>query len=469
MTNNKIINWFLPASVMSSRTNVEMARIFVFTHLAGPIIAQPMAILLYLVSPEVTPQLLVMMFGISSFWALPFLLKLTGNMKLVTQLSFMILSSASLFGMYFYGGFSSPFLPWLIVSLLLGLFYLSKQVVPVLSLFAVNLSIFIGCVVYFGLPDDIPVQNLRLLAWLSIVAAAIYMTWMALYYARVMALRSELETEAERHRSALIELERAREVAERLNRDRSQFFSKMSHEFRTPLNAIIGYSEILLEDCADMDDVPEQTAQDLTRINAAGKHLLSLVADVLDSDKIESGVHAIDVVDFSLGQFCDDVVATALPTINANGNKLVIDCPMRDEMLSTDRTKVAQIMINLLGNAGKFTKNGTISISLKIDRSIAEDRLVATVSDTGIGIEADVLPKLFEAYIQADASISKRFGGTGMGLAITRKFCALLGGEIHVASKPGQGSVFTVDIPAQLGRDVSDKNTGSPGQMAQAA
>lgn len=469
MTNNKIINWFIPASVASSRTNLEMARIFVFTHLAGPVIAQPMAILLYLISPEVTPQLLVMIAGISSFWALPFVLRTTGSMNLVTLLSFLILSSASLFGMFFYGGFSSPFVPWLIVSLLLGLFYQSKKVVTVLSLFAVNLAVFIGCVSYFGLPNDIPPESLRILAWLSIVAAAIYMTWMALYYARVMALRSELEIEAERHRSALAELEHARVVAERLNRDRSQFFAKMSHELRTPLNAIIGYSEILLEDCADIGDVQEQTAQDLTRINAAGKHLLSLVSEVLDSDKIDNGVQAIDVTNFNLGQFCDDVVATALPTINANGNKLVIECAMRDELLSTDRTKAAQILINLLGNAGKFTKNGTVTLSLQIEKSIADDRLVATVSDTGIGIDASALPKLFEAYIQADASISKRFGGTGMGLAITRKLCALLGGEIRVTSKVGQGTSFIVDIPAQLERDVSQENSEPTDDVAQAA
>ena len=243
----------------------------------------------------------------------------------------------------------------------------------------------------------------------------------------------------------------------------------MSHELRTPLNAIIGYSEILLEDCADIGEVHEQTARDLTRINAAGKHLLSLVSEVLDSDKIDNGVQAIDVAEFNLGQFCDDVVATALPTINANGNKLVIECAMRDEMLSTDRTKAAQILINLLGNAGKFTKNGTITLSLQIEKSIADDRLVATVSDTGIGIDASALPKLFEAYIQADASISKRFGGTGMGLAITRKLCALLGGEIRVTSKVGQGSSFIVDIPAQLARDVSQENSEPTDDVAQAA
>jgi signal transduction histidine kinase len=453
MTNNKIINWFIPQDTIRGRTNLEMARIFVFTHLAGPLIAQPMGIFLYLVSPSVTPQLIFMMVGIASFWTLPFILRATGNLTLVTALSFQGLASISLFGTYFYGGFSSPFLPWLIISLMLGLFYLSKKVAIVISMFVVDLAVFLGCVLYLGLPNDIPTDDLRLLAWLSIVAATIYMTWMALYYSRVMALRSELELEAERYRGTVNELQRAQKIAEKVNHDRSLFFAKMSHELRTPLNAIIGYSEILLEDCADRSDVAAHTAKDLSRINAAGKHLLSLVSQALDSDKIERGVQTVEVGEFNLGHLCDNVVATILPNIEKNGNRLIVDCPVRDETLSTDRTKLAQILINLLGNAGKFTRNGTVTLTVRVEKSIADDRVIATVSDNGIGIEAAALSGLFEAYIQADATISKRFGGTGMGLAITRKFCALLGGEIRVSSKLGEGSAFTIDIPAHLSRD----------------
>lgn len=469
MTNNKIINWFLPHNMIRGRANLEMARIFVFTHLAGPVIAQPMGIFLYLVSPTVTPQLVCMMLGIASFWTLPFILRATGNMTMVTAMSFQGLASISLFGTYFYGGFSSPFLPWLIISLMLGLFYLSKAVALVITVFAVNLLVFLGCVAWLGLPSNIPPEDLQLLGWLSIVAAAIYMTWMALYYSRMMALRSELEVEAERYRATVGELEHAQEIAAKVNRDRSLFFAKMSHELRTPLNAIIGYSEILLEDCADRAEVAAQTAQDLSRINAAGKHLLSLVSQALDSDKIERGVHTVEVSDFNLGVLCDDIVATILPTIEKNGNHLVVECMTRDETLVTDRTKVAQILINLLGNAGKFTREGTVTLNIRVDRSIADDRLVATVADTGIGIASGVLPKLFEAYIQADASISTRFGGTGMGLAITRKFCALLGGEINVASKLGEGATFTVDIPARLSREPGSEATTLAGLQAEAA
>lgn len=450
MIGNRIIDWFIPHHVIRGRTSLEMARIFVFTHLAGPVIAQPLGIYLYIVTPAVTPQLVAMMIGIFSFWTLPFILRATGNMTLVTALSFQGLTGVSLFGSYFYGGFGSPFLPWLIIGLMLGLFYLSDRLALVLTVFASNLAVFLGCIAFFGVPHDVPPENLSLLGWMSIVSATVYMTWMALYYSNVMALRSELEMEAERFRGTVVELEHAQKIAEKVNHDRSLFFAKMSHELRTPLNVIIGYSEILLEDCTDRTDVGPQTAQDLSRINAAGKHLLSLVSQALDSDKIERGELTIDAAAFNLGQLCDDVVATILPTIEKNGSRLVVECPVRGETVTTDRTKLAQILINLLGNAGKFTRDGTVTLSLRVEKSIADDRLIATVSDTGIGIAPGVLPKLFQAYIQADASISKRFGGTGIGLAITRKFCALLGGEISVASKVGEGSVFTVDIPAHL-------------------
>lgn len=450
MMNNKVINWFIPTDAIRGRTNIEMARLFVFTHLFGPVIAQPMAVYLYLVSPEISAPLVVMIAGIYSFLALPFVLRYTGNLTLSALLSYQGLAAISLFGTVFYGGFSSPFLPWLIVSLLLGFFYLSKKALLVVGLFAADLAAFIATLVFYGLPNMVPIADLRFLGWLSIIAATVYMTWMALYYARMIALRSELEHEADRYRETLVELEQARAAAEKISGHRSLFFSKMSHELRTPLNVIIGYSEILLEDCEDGDGAKGQCAQDLARINSAGKHLLSLVAKVLDSEKIEKDVTTIDMATFTIGALCDDLVANAQPLVTKNGNRLVIDCPKRDDVLETDRTKLLQMLINLLSNAGKFTRDGTVTLKLAIDRASGEDRLVASVRDTGIGMKPDVLPKLFQDYIQADASISNRFGGTGIGLAITRKFSILLGGEVNATSKPGEGSCFTIDIPARL-------------------
>ncbi len=469
MLENKLVNWFVPAGIRG-RTNVEMARIFVFTHLFGPVIAQPMAIYLYFVSPEINFQLQVMVAGIYSFLTLPFVLKYTGSMKIASLLSFVGLAAVSLFGTYHYGGFSSPFLPWLIVSLLLGFFYLSKNTKLVMGLFTAIVGVFLTFLLRNGLPSTVPVEDLRILSWLSIVAATVYMSWMALYYARIIALRSELQHEAERFRATMEELEKARAVSEEVSRHRSLFFAKMSHELRTPLNVIIGYSDIMLDD-AKHDGGNTQTVSDLERINKAGKHLLSLVSEVLDTDKIVNDVNAVDVSTFTLGDLIDEVVASALPLVVKNGNKFDIDCNQRQASLHSDRTKLRQMLINLLSNAGKFTKNGTVSMKLSVDNGIAGDRFHVEVSDTGIGIAADALPKLFQSYIQADSTISSRFGGTGIGLAITRKFAVLLGGEITVTSKPEKGSQFVIDLPARVEavRKSGGENAGTADALPRAA
>ena len=449
MLDNRLINWFVPRGIRS-QTNIDMARIFVFTHIFGPIIAQPMAIYLYLVSPVINYQLGIMVSGIYSFALLPFLFKFTGGMRIPSLLSFVGLSIVSLFGTYNYGGFSSPFLPWLIVSLLLGFFYLSKSTALVLSIFAINISIFSILIIFNGFPQHVSTEDLRVLSWLSIVAATVYMSWMALYYSRVMALRAELVQEAERYQATMDELEKARLVSEEVNQQRSQFFAKMSHELRTPLNVIIGYSDILLDDANERKGDNSHLVTDLGRINSAGKHLLSLVSEVLDIDKIVNDVNVLDVAEFTVGELLDEVLANALPIITKNGNKLETLCSERDVILRTDLTKLRQILINLLSNAGKFTENGRITLELEIVKDIADVRLHAVVSDTGIGISEEALPRLFQSYMQADETISKRFGGTGMGLAISRKFAVLLGGEIQVRSKLKQGTTFYVDIPTNL-------------------
>ena len=276
------------------------------------------------------------------------------------------------------------------------------------------------------------------------------MAFMALFYARIIGSRYELEAEAERYRAALVDLQHAKIVSERVSRNRSQFFSKMSHELRTPLNAIIGYSEILLEDCQDGPAAAQHYAPDLERINATGRHLLSLVAGVLDVDNLERETARVEVSEFTLGRLVEAVVATAAPLIDKNGSRLEVVAPTPGDLVQSDEKKLRQMLINLLSNAGKFTKGGTVTFELWVERTGADDRLHAVVSDTGIGIAADALPKLFDAYMQADETIQSRFGGTGIGLALTRKFAALLGGEIKATSRLGAGSRFEIDIPAKL-------------------
>ena len=228
---------------------------------------------------------------------------------------------------------------------------------------------------------------------------------------------------------------------------KSAFLANMSHELRTPLNAIIGYSEILLEDAQDRSD--KASINDLEKIQAAGKHLLGLINDILDLSKIEAGRMDIYVEQVFLNRLVDEVKTIITPMVKKNDNTLVIECPADIGALRTDVTKLKQSLINLLSNAAKFTKKG--QVTLKLSRETGEDgraMLRFDVSDSGIGMSPEQLSRLFQAFTQADSSTTRNFGGTGLGLTITKHFCMMLGGDIGVASEPGKGSTFTIMLPA---------------------
>jgi len=223
---------------------------------------------------------------------------------------------------------------------------------------------------------------------------------------------------------------------------KSQFLANMSHELRTPLNAIIGYSEMLQEEA---EDLGEQTfLPDLQRINAAGKHLLGLINDILDLSKIEAGRMDLFIEPFEVGQLVQDVQAIVQPLMDKNGNTLVVAYPHDVGTMQADLTKVRQTLFNLLSNAAKFTDHGTISLTAARE---PDDWLRFAVKDTGIGMTEEQLGRLFEAFSQAEASTRSRYGGTGLGLAISRHFCQMMGGDLTVESVHGEGSTFTVRLP----------------------
>jgi len=244
---------------------------------------------------------------------------------------------------------------------------------------------------------------------------------------------------------AEIELRQAKEAAESASRVKSSFLANMSHELRTPLNAIIGYSEILIEDATDRAD--KASMGDLEKIQAAGKHLLGLINDILDLSKIEAGRMDVYLEHVFLTRLVDEMKTIVEPMMKKNGNTLLVDCPQDIGSLQTDLTKLKQSIINLLSNAAKFTKNGTVTLRLARETRDGAPWVKFEVIDSGIGMTDEQMGRLFQAFTQADSSTTRNFGGTGLGLTITRHFCAMLGGSIEVKSKPAQGSTFIIVLP----------------------
>jgi signal transduction histidine kinase/CheY-like chemotaxis protein len=258
------------------------------------------------------------------------------------------------------------------------------------------------------------------------------------------------------------ELAIARDQALEATRAKSDFIATMSHELRTPLNAIIGYSEMLEEEAADIGQ--EGIIPDLQKIHAAGKHLLSLINDVLDLSKIEAGKMQLYLETFDLGRVIEDVVTTIQPLVEKNNNILNLRIQPELGAMHADQTKVRQVLFNLLSNACKFTEQGVISLDVQRsdgpdigrgDQPPAADRVLSPVvilrvSDTGIGMTPEQLERLFQPFTQADASTTRKFGGTGLGLTITRHFCQMMGGDIQVSSAIGKGTVFTVCLPVHV-------------------
>jgi signal transduction histidine kinase len=295
------------------------------------------------------------------------------------------------------------------------------------------------------------------------------------------------------------ELRAAKEAADAANKAKSRFLANMSHELRTPLNAIIGYSEMLAEEAVDLGQ--QDFVPDLKKIHGAGKHLLSLISDVLDLSKIEAGKMTLFIEEFDVPKLVQEVAATVQPLMARNANRFEVECPADLGRMKADQTKVRQTLFNLLSNAAKFTDKGTIRLAvqrtpatsspsplngeragvrgenvadapssrtaapphpsplpplrggegatLSAPRDARPSILAFTVTDTGIGMTPEQVARLFQAFEQADHSTSKKYGGTGLGLVLSRTFCRMMGGDLTVESAPGRGTTFTARLPAE--------------------
>src|SRR5215218_5049337 len=237
--------------------------------------------------------------------------------------------------------------------------------------------------------------------------------------------------------------DKSRQLAEASER-KSQFLASMSHELRTPLNAIIGLTEMMISNAARFGT--EKALEPLRRVNAAGTHLLTLINEILDLSKIEAGKLELNPEPVNLARLIDEVIGTAGQLAEKNQNRLVVEAQENLGALKADSMRLKQILLNLLSNACKFTKQGEITLRV---RKVADGRdwVELAIADSGIGMTAEQQAKLFQDFTQADSLTARRYGGTGLGLALSRKLARMMGGDVTVTSEPGKGSIFTVHLP----------------------
>lgn len=232
--------------------------------------------------------------------------------------------------------------------------------------------------------------------------------------------------------------------------EKSRFFAYMTHELRTPLNTILGFTELMLDDLRQQDASAELMT-DMDNIQCAGRHMLKLVNELLDLSKLEAGQVQFNLERFEVGTLIARAVRSLQPLFDSNGNQVSMRTNLSDQTVHSDTTKLHQILLNLLSNANKFTRNGSIAIEVSACRRGDAAGIAIEVSDTGIGMSPDQIDALFHDFAQASDDIAKHYGGTGLGLSISKRYCEMMGGEIGVRSAPGEGSTFRVWLPCEAG------------------
>lgn len=443
---NASVDWFIPAHLKQSRNILQAVRMFLFSHLMGPLLGHTITLFMLFVGGEADSSWWILFLSISAFWLYPVVLRLTGWYVPLAFLSIQNLMFCIFWGCYQYGGISSPLLPWLVTAPLLAFFYLPGRStrIAVGILIVTNLALFFAVYSTMGFRETVAPHGLVVLGLVSTLCASAYLSMMALYFSSIVYSQGELEQEIQRHQATERNLRDATGQAQRAMLAKSGFLAKMSHELKNPLNAIIGYSEILIEDAGEAQS-ESQKSKDLTSIRTAGYRLLGLINDLLELSRLEAGKVELRVKEFEFAEFFDELVARSRPAIVASGNELVVK-PSPEGRIACDAQKLQRVVEGLLSNAAKFTSNGRIEISA-LKRS---NSWVVVIEDTGAGIPQAQLSSLFETFGRSEDETGSKYGDQArLGLPLAHRYCQLMGGKLSIESKVGVGSKATVTLPMQ--------------------
>ena len=459
-----ITDWFIPGDLLADREMRTRARMFLISHMFGPILGNVIPAYLLWVDPKDAGKLVILAGSICSFWVYPFALRHTGRYALLAFASIQNLLFAILWGCFFYGGLSSPFLPWLVTVPLLAFFYLGASVrncITILLQITTSLTIFIALFALGGhFPQTIPLADMQGIGLISIISASIYVSMMALFYARILASQGEFEKEVRKHLETASQLRGAVSEAERASAAKADFLAKTSHELRTPLNAIIGYSQMLLEETDP--GVDPQGVDDLNRIHDAGRHLLHLVNAILDLSKIEAGKMEVFVEPVDVAALLQQVANRWTSAHRIEGRRISLQIEPASGVIEADAEKLEQILDALIDNALCHAPNGDVDIAARIPKAgTGNDVVEISVADKGPGIAEALVPALFETFNSHDDVSPSKYGGAGLGLPLCHRLCSLMGASLSVRTAPRVGTTVVVALPRH-------RREGNPGDRSAA-
>lgn len=436
---------------------------FLFSHLCGPFLGHTISLSMLYVGGQADLSWWIFFLSVTAFWFYPIVLRLTGWYVPLALLSIENLMFCVFWGCYQYGGISSPMLPWLVTVPLLAFFYLPGRSTRIIvaALIVVNLGLFYAGYSALGFRETVAPDGLVVLGLISIFCASVYASMMALYFASIVFSQVELEQEVQLHLETERKLRDATDQAQRALLAKSDFLAKMSHELKNPLNAIIGYSEILIEDSGETET---QKCKDLISIKNAAYRLLGLINALLELSRLEAGKVELRVQEFEFSDFLANLISVYRPSIIASGNKLIVQ-PSPAGRIACDLQKLQRVVEGMLSNAAKFTTNGRISVTALM----RDDSWTVLVEDTGVGIAQARMANLFETFGMAeDETSSKYVDEIRLGLPLAYRYCELMGGKLSVHSKLGRGSTFTITLPRQS-RGVKEPTDASMEIQGQAA